>query len=383
MSTKIQIVIYAEEKTLCSEKPANLNPGDVIIASTAAEQSELKNHYQEHINIWVVPNETERKYLPRLKSYLRHAAFRYSRFAKGFDLRVVGPSSKAIEDACEWALGDLKFETVTTTPLHYSIFEKQTHRDALIGTSPAIEALRTRIEALVDESCPVLITGPTGSGKEIVARKLHGKRSGRFTVLNGAMLSEQTAEGKLFGYKEGAFTGAKHDKTGRIEEATEGTFFLDELFHVPDTVRPKLLRAFADAHRGVIHITRMGGHRSEPIEARLLCATQQNHRGGRSGRPIEDEIYYRVAGEVLEIPPLSQRQDDIEQLVTHFVNDRAQVDRDVYDVLKKHSWPGNVRELELVVERALRRNPEQFTAESARFALESERVITANQEGSA
>ena len=229
----------------------------------------------------------------------------------------------------------------------------------IVGEHSSIRVMKEKILRYAPRPESVLIIGETGVGKELVARALHNdsERSGRFMAVNAAELPEELALSELFGHKKGAFTGAKRDRQGRIKESKNGTFFLDELFHLKRPVQAMLLRAFNQAHQGKISITPLGDTISKVITTRLVTAAQFDPRVERErGDSLRMELYYRIAAGVIHIPPLRERLSDIPLLYNHFMVDAGadpELHEDVESVLRTdYQWPGNVREFQVVLHRA-------------------------------
>ena len=227
----------------------------------------------------------------------------------------------------------------------------------IIGEHPLIQAMKEKIESYAPRPEPVLILGKTGVGKELVARALHdeSERSGRFMAVNAAELPEELALSELFGHTKGAFTGANRDRQGRIKESKNGTFFLDELFHLKRPVQAMLLRAFNQAHQGKISITPLGDTTSKVITTRLVTAAQSDPSKGKEEGSLRMELYYRIAAGVIRVPTLHERISDIPLLYKHFMEEygaNPELHEDVEEVLRVYSWPGNVREFQVVLHRA-------------------------------
>jgi two-component system response regulator HydG len=203
----------------------------------------------------------------------------------------------------------------------------------------------------------VLITGETGTGKELVARLVHessDRAGGPFVRVNCAALAEGLLESELFGHEVGAFTGAVKGRRGRFELAQDGTLFLDEIGDISPKTQVALLRVLQERE-----IERVGGACTIPVNARVLCATHQSlPRLVRAGRFRED-LYYRLNVVQIEVPPLRRRPRDVTHLTRHFIRKHARtspppaVAEGVLEHLSRHGWPGNVRELENAVQRAL------------------------------
>ena len=231
--------------------------------------------------------------------------------------------------------------------------------DELIGRSAAIVAVRELIARVAPTDSTVLITGESGSGKEVAARAIHRgspRAEQPMVSINCAAIPAELLESELFGHVRGAFTGADRSRPGLIEAAAGGTLFLDEIGDMPAAMQAKLLRVLQDRR-----IRRVGGAEEIPVDVRLVTATHQDLAAlVRAGRFRED-LYYRIHVIQVRMPPLRSRIEDLPDFVHHFVVRRAaQLGRRVREIdpaflaaLARHSWPGNIRELENVVERAL------------------------------
>lgn len=224
----------------------------------------------------------------------------------------------------------------------------------LVGRNPAIQRLRAQIAAVADTDADVLITGETGTGKEVVARALHdfGSRAkGNFVAINCAALPADIFESELFGHEAGAFTGAQKLRIGKLEHANGGTVFLDEIESMPIDMQAKLLRAIEGRS-----IERLGSNRQVALDVRFVAATKTDLINNPSFRT---DLYYRLNVITLEIPVLRERRDDIPLLFFHLAREaRARYRREIPDVtpqieagLLAHDWPGNVRELRNVADR--------------------------------
>ena len=243
---------------------------------------------------------------------------------------------------------------------------KQANQTLLQETGPVrlpemigdgLEEIRKLVSRVASTDIPILLTGETGTGKEIVARYIHGK-SGRdaqpFLALNMAALPAEMIESELFGTVRGAFTDAR-DREGKFEAAGKGTLFLDEIGDMPLAQQAKLLRVLEE---GVF--TRLGESRQIPLRARVIAATNHQLQEAISAGRFRADLYFRLAAIEIPIPPLRKRRDDIIPLVHHFLaqaNARfglasRSIEPSSIDALREYSWPGNVRELKQVVERA-------------------------------
>jgi transcriptional regulator with PAS, ATPase and Fis domain len=210
---------------------------------------------------------------------------------------------------------------------------------------------------LAARNTTVPITGPTGCGKEIVARAIHqlSPRAARtFAVVNCAAIPETLLEAELFGYARGAFTGAMQSYAGRIQAAQGGTLFLDEIGEMPLSLQPKLLRFLEQKE-----LQRLGSAEVVRVDARVVSATNAHLLSLVREGKFREDLYYRLCGFPIEIPPLRDRTEDIAPLAAHFLEKYAstplapQVSLPALQLLKTHPWPGNIRELQNVIERAL------------------------------
>jgi DNA-binding NtrC family response regulator len=226
----------------------------------------------------------------------------------------------------------------------------------LIGEAPCMLEISRRIRLVAARSTPVLIEGPTGSGKELVAEALHrlSTRSRKpFVAINCAAIPEALLEAELFGHTRGAFTGAVQGRTGRIEAANGGTLFLDEIGEMPLSVQAKLLRFVQSGE-----LQRVGDNETVKVDVRIVAATHcPLARQAQSG-VFRADLYYRLAVFLIRTPALSEHVEDLPLLVEHFLEKMGRtvpvkrIDSAALAKLRTHSWPGNVRELEHVLERA-------------------------------
>ena len=227
----------------------------------------------------------------------------------------------------------------------------------LVGKNPEITQLRERIVSFSGTDADVLITGETGTGKELVARSLHevsSRSKARFVAINCGALPETIIESELFGHEAGAFTGAVKTRLGKFEYASGGTLFLDEIESMPLDLQARLLRVLEE--RSVV---RLGSNEERPVDVRVVAATKEDLRGAADRGTFREDLYYRLNVLTLSIPPLRRRQDDVPLLFSHFLtNTETRLKREVarpqpvdLAMLVAHDWPGNVRELENVAMR--------------------------------
>jgi len=226
---------------------------------------------------------------------------------------------------------------------------------ALIGATPAIERVRERIARVAETDFTVLIEGESGVGKELVARQIHEqsrRRRGPFVAVNCAALVETLVEAELFGIEDRTATGVR-GRRGKFEQAEGGTLFLDEVSDLAASGQAKLLRAIQD-----LAVERVGGHTSHTIDTRIIVATNRGLSGLVAQGLFRADLYYRLNGVEVLVPPLRARRADIPILIEHFLERyrtvrRVRVSRSTMEVLQAAEWPGNVRQLERVIERAV------------------------------
>ena len=229
----------------------------------------------------------------------------------------------------------------------------------LVGVGPAMQRLRAAVARVQHVDTTILITGSTGSGKEVVARALHegGHRAGApFVALNCAALSKDLLESELFGYQRGAFTGADRDRPGLIEQARGGTLFLDEVGELPQEVQAKLLRVLQEKR-----VRRIGEAQARDVDVRFLAATNRDLAAAVRAGHFREDLLYRLNVFPIRVPSLARRRDDIPDLARHLAVllaeeqglPRRELSREVLEALQARRWPGNVRELRNVVERLL------------------------------
>ncbi len=226
----------------------------------------------------------------------------------------------------------------------------------IIGQSAAMQRILQLIAQLAPTPVSVLILGESGTGKELVARALHqnsNRRANRFVALNCAGLNESTLEDELFGHVRGAFTDARGDREGRFEYADGGTLFLDEIGDMPLAMQAKLLRVLQDRE-----ITRLGSNDPIKVDVRFLSATNKDLLESVRNKSFREDLYFRIKGAVIELPPLRDRRDDIPLLINHVISRSPEklgkkiegIDAPAKNALVAYNWPGNVRELENTIE---------------------------------
>ncbi|MCA1987535.1 MAG: sigma-54 dependent transcriptional regulator [Desulfarculus sp.] len=227
----------------------------------------------------------------------------------------------------------------------------------LVGSSPAMRALKREIVNLAPTTASVLLVGETGTGKEVVARCLHElspRRSHPFVAVNCAAIPPQLAESELFGHERGAFTGAVRPRVGKLEAASGGTLFLDEVTSMPPDIQGKLLRALQDRE-----IFSVGSNKPRPVDFRLVSAANEPPREAIQAGRLREDLYYRLGTVEFFVPPLRERKQDVPLLFSLFL-DRAAITYDrearppgpeLLMAMMRYDWPGNVRELKNLAER--------------------------------
>jgi DNA-binding NtrC family response regulator len=210
-----------------------------------------------------------------------------------------------------------------------------------------------KIDRLAPTLLSVILLGETGTGKEVVARELHrrsARSQGPFVAINCAAIPAALLESTLFGHEKGAFTGAVRSHAGRFLQADGGTLFLDEIGDLPIELQAKLLRALQEKT-----VEPIGGSKPVPIDVRVIAATHQDLDAAIKAGRFRGDLYFRLSGAILKLPPLRERTVDILPLAEHFIRSsgaRATLSEDASRTLKLHTWPGNIRELEQAITRA-------------------------------
>jgi formate hydrogenlyase transcriptional activator len=229
----------------------------------------------------------------------------------------------------------------------------------MIGRGAAFSAVRRQIEVVAPTDATVLLTGESGTGKDVAAHAIHAasnRRNRPLVTVNCAAIPDGLAESELFGHEEGAFTGATKLRRGRFEQADGGTLFLDEIGELSLEVQAKLLRVLQERE-----VERVGGSESLTIDVRIIAATNRSLPQLIEADQFREDLFFRLAVFPIHMPPLRSRLEDLPELVEHFVNHAAErlrvaprrVTAEVIRRLADHDWPGNVRELQHAIERAM------------------------------
>ena len=231
--------------------------------------------------------------------------------------------------------------------------------EGLLSRDPEMLRICRTVEKVASSSATVLLLGESGTGKEVLARGLHDlspRAAERFVAINCAAIPENLLESELFGYEKGSFTGAAKTTPGKIETADQGTLMLDEIGDLPLNLQAKLLRFLQERV-----IERVGGRREIPVDVRIVCATHQDLKGLITEGRFREDLYYRLAEIVVDIPPLRARKGDATLLAHAFLRRFVSAEKrtslmlreDALSAIEAHTWPGNVRELENCIKRAV------------------------------
>ena len=273
----------------------------------------------------------------------------YDFIVKPFDIKVLALS---LERAVEHRRLRAEVKRLRRT------VEESRRFGELLGTSAAMQAVYALLDQVAPSESSVLVSGETGSGKELVARALHERsrrHGGPFVAINCAAVPEALIESELFGHARGAFTDARAARTGLMAQANGGTLFLDEIGDLPLGLQPKLLRVLQERR-----VRPVGGDAEIALDFRLLCATNQDLESAVEEKRFREDLYFRVNVITLKLPPLRARGGDVLLLAQHFVDcDAAKAGKPVTGIspeaahlLMAYPWPGNVRELQNCIERA-------------------------------
>jgi PAS domain S-box-containing protein len=237
--------------------------------------------------------------------------------------------------------------------------DKASMFEEIVGTSPGLQSVISHISKVALSDSTVLITGETGTGKELVARAIHrrsNRRSRAFVSVNCAAIPRDLIASELFGHEKGAFTGATQQRLGRFELANEGTLFLDEVGELPAETQIALLRVLQEHE-----FERVGGRRQIKVDVRVIAATNRDLQAAIHEGALRSDLFYRLNVFPIEIPPLRERREDIPLLVEYFIDRYArkaskyirEINKKTLELLESYPWPGNIRELQNVIERSV------------------------------
>ena len=261
--------------------------------------------------------------------------------------------------------------------LRKEIQKKYNFRQIIIGESPAIKSVYELIEKALETNITVIISGETGTGKELVAKAIHynsGRKDKSFVAVNVPAIPSELIESELFGHEKGAFTGASFRRVGRFEEADGGTLFLDEIGEMEQNLQVKLLRVLQEKE-----IVRIGSNKPVKTDCRIVAATNKNLKDEVKKGKFRDDLYYRLLGLPIELPPLRDRGNDILILARHFIGNFCiennitlkRLTPGAQKKLMNYSFPGNIRELKSLVELAVTLSVQE-EIEASDFALDTD-----------
>lgn len=266
--------------------------------------------------------------------------------------------------ACDYLVKPFDFDELLVVveqnlPGYLSHIAPETGMRFLTSSNPAYRRILELAEKFSMTDMPVLITGESGVGKEVIAQYIYerSERSGRpFVSINCAAIPENLLESELFGYEKGAFTGASNKKVGKFDEAHQGTLFLDEIGDMPLPLQAKMLRVLQE-----FSFYRLGGQKTISVDTRIIAASNHNLDALIAEKQFREDLYHRLNGVHLRIPPLRERPEDLEYLAQNFVAAYARkyqkpalmIAEDTMQILRAYRWPGNIRELMNCLERAI------------------------------
>lgn len=285
---------------------------------------------------------------------IKNGAFDY--IVKGDDNRKIIPIVSRAMDEVKSKHTDTAEKTCAASlqdERHVTTFDK------IIGNSSALQTVIKLAKKVAVTDVPVLLTGETGTGKEVFAQAIHnaGSRSGKpFVAINCSAFSRELLESEIFGYKAGSFTGALKDKKGLLEEADHGTFFLDEIGEMAFELQAKLLRVLETGE-----FLKVGDTKTTKVDVRILSATNRNLKEEIENGRFREDLFFRLSVFQIKLPALRERKDDIAPLADYFMkrlgkrfgNEVSVITPDCLSSMRNYSWPGNVRELQNAIERAL------------------------------
>ncbi len=303
--------------------------------------------YNENINVIVLSGQSD---ISTALELLKNGAYDY--------IVKNGEASDRLRQ-CVFHLQNTISLTKKVEVLNDALALKYDFQNRVIGTSPAMQNIFKLIGKAIKTNITVSITGETGSGKEIIARSIHYNsrfRKGDFVAVNVSAIPGELLESELFGYEKGAFTGANARKLGYFEVANEGTLFLDEIAEMDFNLQSKLLRVIQERE-----LIRLGGTSPTKFDARLIVATHKDLAEEVNAGRFREDLYYRLLGLPIKVPPLRRRGNDVLLLMRYFLNEFASsnqlgkisIEPQAKEKLLKYSYPGNVRELKAIVELAV------------------------------
>ena len=386
MKNKHKILIVDDEPNICLILQAALERAGFAVSTTPSAEDAVKlisgQQYELIISDVMMPGMTGVELLKHLNETSQNIPVllmtAYGTIQGAVDamrLGAVDYLTKPID--LEHLKKSVNFWIKTSQKTQQNSTKKTETKDLeLIGESKKMKDVFELVQKVADSRATVLITGESGTGKEMIAKAIH-KQSSRnkkpFIAISCAALPETLLESELFGHEKGAFTGADNMKQGRFELADGGTLFLDEIGEIPPLIQVKLLRVLQERE-----FERLGGTKPISVDVRLIAATNRNLQQAVEENTFRQDLLYRLQVIEIELPPLSERIEDIEPLVYHFLKKYQttiqSVDNSALDILKKYTWHGNVRELENCIERAIvlaPKNPTTLTTDLLPPSLQS------------
>jgi transcriptional regulator with PAS, ATPase and Fis domain len=278
--------------------------------------------------------------------------------------KIILKNTKEIEELIE-ELKKLKDEIKKYKNQIATLHHAQYTFNDIIGSSPNFLEAKNFAKKIAPTDSTVILLGESGTGKELFAHAIHldsQRKNNPFVKVNCASIPSELAESELFGYTEGAFTGAlRYGKPGKFELANGGTIFLDEIGDMPLSLQAKLLRVIQEKE-----VERIGKSTPQKVDFRLICATNKNLKKLVEKNQFREDLYYRIYTVPIKIPPLRERKEDIEKLAYHFLNLLSkytkvkEIDPQFINILRAYSWPGNIRELKNVIELSIYRSTDEI-----------------------
>jgi transcriptional regulator with PAS, ATPase and Fis domain/CHASE3 domain sensor protein len=335
----------------------SIHPDDRALIDAAA--SELYKGNDAEYNYRIVLPDNSVRYVRTIAHAITNDSGQVIEFVGTvIDVTEQRNARKALEKAFE-EIKTLKDQLYKENIALREEIDKVSMFEDIVGTSPALQAVLSRVSKVAPTDSTVLVTGETGTGKELVARAIH-KRSHRssraFVSVNCAAIPRDLIASELFGHEKGAFTGATQQRLGRFELAEGGTIFLDEVGELPAVTQIALLRVLQEHE-----FERVGGSRSVHADVRVIAATNRDLQAAIAGGTFRSDLFYRLNVFPIEVPPLRKRREDIPMLVEYFVKRYAEkagkqiskIDNKTLERCQSHAWPGNIRELQNIVERSV------------------------------
>ena len=335
----------------------SIHPDDRALIDAAA--SELYKGNDAEYNYRIVLPDNSIRYVRTIAHAITNDSGQVIEFVGTvIDVTEQRNARKALEKAFE-EIKTLKDQLYKENIALREEIDKVSMFEDIVGTSPALQAVLSHVSKVAPTDSTVLVTGETGTGKELVARAIH-KRSHRssraFVSVNCAAIPRDLIASELFGHEKGAFTGATQQRLGRFELAEGGTIFLDEVGELPAVTQIALLRVLQEHE-----FERVGGSRSIYADVRVIAATNRDLQAAIAGGTFRSDLFYRLNVFPIEVPPLRKRREDIPMLVEYFVKRYAEkagkqiskIDNKTLERCQSHAWPGNIRELQNIVERSV------------------------------